>query len=291
MIVPNNFNGGDMMGELSEQMRSSEDRRAVAASPAEFLKWVSQTLRDQRTVYEELKEKHKKLDKASDLATVGLKRLSSLVKFDNTVSYEHLVDLHRDFTFKNKNIGYTLERCKQVLDETTTNMQFVGETLNSALADRHKKIAVQKELGLRLRDTDADFNRCEKAIIAQNKTQRQLSEGIQSLMNKASIKLPPKIRQDMHREDEVAKMAVMHKRSLEKGKDVINSKAYTPGSRDQVRTLSGIGEEAATPNSTTASNEKLEKGEIKSGINLKVAIASVTIGLIFGSLFFFREHL
>jgi hypothetical protein len=295
MIVPNSFNG-DMMGDLSDQNRASEDRRTIAASPADFIRWVSQTLRDQKAVYENLKTEHGKLVRASDIATVGLKRLSSLVRFKNTVEFEHLEDLHRDFTFKTKNIGYTLERCKQVLNETTINMQFVGETLNSALADRHKKKAVQKELGLRLRDTDADFGRCQKAVDAQKKINRQLSEGIQNLMNKASIKLPPKLRQDMHREDAVSRIAVKHKKNLEKGKDVINSKAYVPGTRDKVRTLSGLGEDEQNPVVIPAgSAETTETPEApeapKKGLDLRIAIASITIGLIFGSLFFFREHL
>lgn len=278
-----------MMGDLSDQVQAAENRRAVAASPADFIRWVAETLRDQKVTYQNLKEEHKKLDKASDLATVGLKRLASLVKFRNTVEYEHLCDLHRDFTFKNKDIGYTLVRCKEVLDETTMNMQFVGETLNSALADRHKKIAVQKELGLRLRDTDADFARTRKAVDHQKKIHRQLSEGIQNLMSKARIKLPPKLRQDMHREDQVERIAVMHKNSLEKGKDVINSKSYIPVDRDKARPMSGFGEDSPAEEVDSIDVEVTETP--KTGVNLKVAIASVIIGLIFGSLFFFREHL
>jgi len=289
MIVPNNFNGGDMMGELSDQLHAAEDRRTESASPADYLRWVSQSLRDQKAVYEKLKKEHEKLTNASELATVGIKRLGTLIKFKDRVSFEYLSDLHRDFTFKNKNIHYTLVKCKQVLDATTMNMQFVGETLNSALADRQKKKAVQKELGLRLRDSDADFSRCQKAVAAQKKIHRQLSEGLQSLMNKAGIKLPPQVRQTMHREDEVAKIAIRHKKSLEKGKDVLNSKLYVPGTRDHARPLSGwdsnLGEE-------TSEDEKTKDvTPIKTELDLKIAIVSVVIGLIFGSLFFFRDSL
>ncbi len=284
MIVPSNFNGEDMMGELADQLHSAEDRRTEAASPADYLRWVSQTLRDQKAVYDKLKKEHDFLVNAADLATVGIKRLGALVKFKDRVGYEHLADLHRDFTFKNKNITYTLVKCKQVLDETTMNMQFVGETLNSALADRQKKKAVQKELGLRLRDSDADFARCQKAVATQKKTHKQLSEGLQALMNKAGIQLPPKIRQDNHREDEIAKIVIRHRKNLEKGMDTLNSKPFVPEIRDRARKNlnggAGLGE--------TDDKKDEEEGK-ESSLDPRIAIASLTIGLIFGSLYFYRD--
>jgi len=301
MIVSNNFNGGDMLGELADQLHAAEDRRTEAASPADYLRWVSQTLRDQKAVYENLKIEHEKLTNAAELATVGLRRLGTLVKFKDRVSFEHLSDLHRDFTFKNKNIHYTLVKCKQVLDATTMNMQFVGETLNSALADRQKKKAVQKELGLRLRDSDADFARCQKAVAAQKKTHRQLSEALQVLMNKTGIKLPPQVRQTMHREDEVAKIAIRHKKSLEKGRDVLNTTPYVPsGIRDHARSLSdwsvsnlGAEAEAEATEAETSKTEETKDSPPTTGTKLdpKIAIVSLVIGLIFGSLFFFRDAL
>ena len=277
-----------MMGDLRSQDISSQNRRVEPSDPAEFIRWVRQTLRDQSSIYTELAEEHKSLSKAGDLATVGLDRLGSLIKFNDRVQYEYLVDLHRDFTFKNKNIGYTLQRCQGVLKETTMNAQFVGKTLTATLADRHKKIAVQKELGLRLRDSDADFDRCQRAIGLQKKTYSQLSEGIQKLMNKASIKLPAKVKKDINREDQVARLAIMHKKSLEKGRDVINSKHYVPP-----KTMEGWGEtdENESPEAPedpkTPAKPDAETETPAEKFDPKIALASTTVGLILGILIFY----
>ena len=66
-------------------------------------------------------------------------------------------------------VGYTLDRCKRVLEEVTISYQLIGETLKSALADRHKKIGMRKEIGLRLKDIDADFIRCSQAVELQKR--------------------------------------------------------------------------------------------------------------------------
>jgi len=236
---------------------------------------VSVTLRDHQNTYSSLTSKNKKLINAAELATVGLKRLGSLVKFDDRVQYEYLIDLHRDFTFLNQNIKYSLDKCGHALRETTTNMQFVGEILNSALADRHKKIAAQKELGLRLKDFDGDFGRCKAVIENQEKLHRQLSEGIQKLMNKASIKLPPSLKQRINREDEVEKIAFKHKKNLEKGRDVINYTSYLPKERSKIK-IKSLGEEET----------KTIPEAPKSQINKPIAAAAVIIGVIVGSLLF-----
>jgi hypothetical protein len=285
---------GDIMGDLRAQDIASQDRRVQPADPAEFLRWVRQTLRDQRMVMDQLAEEHASLSKAGDLATVGLKRLGALVKFNDRLQYEYLVDLHRDFTFKNQNIGYTLEKCRGVLNETTINAQFVGETLNAALADRHKKIAVQKELGLRLRDTDSDFDRCKRAVGGQKTTYKQLSEGIQTLMSKASIKLPAKVKATMNMQDEVAKLAIMHQKSLSKGKDAINSKKYIPSDKTNKITFGGWGDTSQDDSSTEAKDVSKTPGEVPEvpeesteKFDPKIALASTTVGLIVGILVFY----
>ena len=97
MIVPNRLNGGDMMGDLSSQNQAAENRRAVSASPADFIRWVSQSLREQRATYEKLKAEHKKLVGASDLATVGLKKLSTIRSKSSKTSLVRVGDkLRRD---------------------------------------------------------------------------------------------------------------------------------------------------------------------------------------------------
>jgi hypothetical protein len=183
------------------------------------------------------------------------------------------------------------------LNETTINAQFVGETLNAALADRHKKIAVQKELGLRLRDTDSDFDRCKRAVGGQKTTYKQLSEGIQTLMSKASIKLPAKVKASMNMQDEVAKLAIMHQKSLSKGKDAINSKKYIPTDTTNKITFGGWGDatqNTGTPDASDAPHtsvapdtSKEASKETAEKFDPKIALASTTVGLIVGILIFY----
>lgn len=275
---------GNMVGDLQDQEAASLNRRLEPSSPDEFIKWVQQSLREQRQKANKIKEEHIALVKSGELATVGLTRLGGLVRFKGRLNYEKLVDLHRDFTFKNKDIGNTITRVTDVLNETTLNMQFVGETLTSALADRHKKIAVQKELGLRLRDTDSTIDIARREVDHQNKIYGQLSQGIQKLMHEAKLKLPAEVQEKINREDAIAKMAITHKSSLEKGHDVINSKKYIPPvSQAKVKMFSGLGEEAAS-HSAEETPPAIDK---PTGIDAKFAMASTTIGVILGILIFF----
>ena len=287
-----NGNGHDLMGDLAQQEKAATHRHLYPAAPADFIKYVAQTLRDHRKTYEVLRAEESKLNEASQLATVGLNRLQGLVRMKNEVPYEHLVDLHRDFTFKNRSIKYILDNCKIVLDDTTNNMQFVGETLNSQLADRHKKKAVQQELGLRLQDIDADFNRCKKAVDHQNKLYRQLSEGIQALMNKASVKLPPKVKQNFHREDEVNKIAVMHQKSLKRGHDAINQgRKFKPQDRDRAIEMSGFGDEQNPVVEIDSTSEGTPAPVVEKSIDFKKAVVALALGIAVGSLFLYRDRL
>lgn len=276
----------NVLGDLKEQDKAAVNRRIQPSDPMEVLQWVRQSLREQREKRDRLAAEHSELVKAGDLATVGLGRLGNLVKFDKRVQYEYLVDLHRDFTFKNENISYALDAARNTIDETTLNMQFVGESLLSPLADRHKKIAVQKELGLRLRDTDNSLDRTERDINSQNKTFRQLSEGIQKLMNEASIKLPAKVKETINREDQVKKLAIMHQKNLSKGKDLINFTPYKPQQqKTKVKMLGGYGD--GTDTVTVTETEDTITTATESSIDPKYALASTTIGLILGILVFF----
>lgn len=221
MIIRDHLSG-DVHEDLAQLSKNSLDRRTEAANPLEFLQWVREALRLHRQKYDELATEHKNLVKAADSATIGLKRLESLVQFMKRDELAHLQNMHRTFVHNNRGLGYTLERCKKILDETTTTWQLIGETLVEPLADRHKKKGMQQEMGLRLKDIDAYFERCSNAVAAENQRNRQLAEGIQALMNAVKIKLPPSMQKQVDTEDQVKQLALDYSISLKKGKDGIN---------------------------------------------------------------------
>jgi hypothetical protein len=284
MIVPNS-NGHDMLGDLAAQENSAVEKRLVPASPTDFMRWVRETIREHRITFENLVKEHRKLVIGEDKATLGLKRLSMMIHFKDKPTHEHLMDMHRNYVFKNKDIGYTLGRCKRVLDETSTNLQFVGETLISQLADEGKKKAVQRELGLRLRDIDQDFSNCKSAVGNQKSIHKKLADGIQVLMHKAKIKLPPKVREDMGREEKVAQIALDLKNQVLKDKAPWAGKVETP---KRVLKSVSLGEEtsidAEAPVAVETSDETSNKP------NMAMAIAAVIVGLIAGTLIFYRDR-
>jgi len=294
-IIPNGFNGyEDLLGDLAKQESAAQDRRLVPPNPTEVLKWITETLRDHRAKYDKLASAHRELTKKGDMATVGLKRLESIVTFKDRERLEFLENMHRTLATQNDGIGYTLDRCKRVLHETTVNYQLIGETLKSALADRHKKIGMRKEIGLRLDDIDSDFNRCFQAVALQKKQMRQLSEGIQKLMHKASIKLPPKARENLNREHQVDKIAMMHNKSLSKGMDKINSTSYNPTNDRAMNGYSYLADDvvAATEGAiekeaaTALTNAGKAPATAKS-VDPKLALAAVAAGATLGALLLF----
>jgi len=242
MIIRDHLSG-DVHEDLAQLNKQSIARRTEGANPIEFLQWVNESLRLHRKNYDELAAEHKNLVKAADSATIGLKRLEALVKYLKRDELEHLQNMHRTLVNNNHGIAYILDRCKKILDETTTTWQLVGETLVEPLADRHKKIGMQQEMGLRLRDIDAYFERGEKAVAAENERNRQLAEAIQSLMNEASIKLPPSMQKQINMEDQVKQLALDYSISLQKGKDMVNPSKASAVEAGKIKQL---GEEKVT---------------------------------------------
>lgn len=279
MIIRDHLSG-DVHEDLAQLSKDSLDRRTESANPLEFLQWVRETLREHRQKYDELAVEHKNLVKAADSATIGLKRLESLVQYFKRDELAHLQDMHRTFVHNNRGIGYTLERCKKILDETTMTWQLVGETLVEPLADRHKKKGMQQEMGLRLKDIDAYFERCSNAVAAENQRNRQLAEGIQALMHSVKIKLPPSMQKQVDMEDQVKQLALDYSISLKKGKDVINPSKATAVEAGKVKRLgettsapTQVPTSTATPTPTTAA----PKAEI-------VVAKSTSMNYIFGGL-------
>jgi len=278
MIIRDHLSG-DVMNDLAQMSKESQDRRTEPADGLEFLNWVAESLRLHRKTYDELANEWALLKKADSDATIGLKRLEALVVYFNRDELEHLQEMHRTFVHNNWGIGYTLERCKKILAETTTNYQLVGETLVQPLADRHKKKGVQQELGLRLRDIDEYYERLKNDIESQKKLNIQLAEGIQKLMNIASIKLPPHVKQQMNREDQIKKLATEYQVDLKKGKDFINPSVAARAGAGKLKQYGDANEGGSQDITITPTSDKTEPATNYVYAGLALA-AGAMVGLV-----------
>jgi hypothetical protein len=290
MITPNGFKGyDDLLGDLAAQEKAAQKRHLEPASPTEFLKWITQTLREKRKIYSNLMTEHRKLDDASGSVEIGLKRLEGLVRFGDRMSLDYLKDMHRAQHHSHRGVGVVLGRCNRILKETTVQYQLIGETLKGALADKHKKIAMQKELGLRLRDVDDQFARCRRAVESQKVRNRQLATGIQKLMSKASIKMPPKLKEMVIKEDRVKKIAQNLTLNLAKGVDNVN-----PQPTVEIKGVSGweLGDEPADVPASAPERQTIKRAEtpaapsVEEGVDVKFAIGATLVGAIAGSLLY-----
>jgi hypothetical protein len=293
MIVPNGFKGyDDLLGELGAQEDEAQ-KRHLEPNPVAFLKWIRETLREHRQKYDKLQGEHAKLNKAANVATIGLNRLDKVVRFGDRTNLDYLKDMHRSLQHANNGMGYTLDRCKKILDEVTVHYQLVGETLKSVLADKYKKIAMQKELGLRLRDVDEQFERCFMTVAEQKKRHRQLSAGIQKLMHTASIRMPPKAREAMLKEDRIRKIALGQRKRLvkeeEKHQEIkkVKEEKAELGLEGWNFGEGGAQTAKATDSKKTATSTK-EKEE-KKGFDFRFGIAITLVVAIVGTLVFFSR--
>lgn len=296
MILPNGFNGHDAMGELNQQREAAKRRHLFPAPAAEFQKWVTETLREHNDKYARFAQEHGQLVHAAEKAKIGMQRLGNLVKFKYKARLDHIQEMHRAFVHRNQNIGYILDRCRKAIDETSINFPLIAKTLNTPLADRHKKIGMQRELGLRLSDLDEDFKRCESEVARQKKEHEQLSNAIQGLMHQARIKLPPKLKEDIDREDKVAEIALQYRNKLI-GKPEPKSAAeaalqqQAPMPKLQATNVSaGLGASEEAEASAAASDAKKESTDAKMAkkktetIDIRFAVASAAAGAIIGLL-------
>jgi len=271
MIVPNAFKGyDDLMGDLEAQ-ESEAQKRHLEVNPVSFLKWISETLREHRGKYNKLQSEHVKLNKASEVATIGLNRLSKIVKFGNRTNLDYLKDMHRSLEHVNGGMDYTLNRCKKILDEVTVHYQLVGETLKNVLADKYKKIAMRKELGLRLRDIDEQFERCFMSVANQKKRHRQLSSGIQKLMHTASIKMPPRTKEVMLKEDRIKEIALNQRKRL------INKE--NPSKKVDLKGWE-LEETEAIKEDTKPETKDTDKKEFDLRFGIAIALATTIVGTL-----------
>lgn len=322
MSISHDLGYGDLMDDLDAQYNSSQERKLEPANPAEFMKWIQESVRTQNAAFRGLKDEHKKLTNNADVALIGITRLKTVILAPEMDQLNSILDLHRNYIKGNQNIGYTLQKCQDNIQDIIMNYQLTAETLNSPLADCRKKIAVQQELGLRLDDLDRDLGNCQGAVRNQAKLQKELAESLQCLMNKAGAKLPPKLKEDIDREDRVKQIALTHRTNLETGNDDLNttpgairigraypaplspgsSKAkaypghfYNPANNTKIEIATPITDASAA---TTTSAVVTNGGEAASlsnlgDYNLKTVttISALVIGVIIGILIFFRKSL
>jgi len=275
---------GDLLGDLAAQAKAAQNRNVQPADPVSFIKWVQETTREQNTLYETLKKRYDALTHSADLATIGLKRLETLILLEQRPALETLQAMHRDFTRANGGIGYTLDQTKHTIRELVTNYQMVAESLRSSLADRFKKIGIQKDLGLRLRDLDESLKRSDVAVGQQEKISKQLSDGIQALLSKTAVKLPPAQKENITKEDEVRRIALNLAKKIEGPLDPVN---YT-------RTPKPKAPEIVVPildQIQKAAPAIAGLGDSTSGISFVPAATCLVVGAIIGILLFFRKKL
>jgi hypothetical protein len=152
-------------------------------------------------------------------------------------------------------------------------------------------MGMQQEIGLRLRDIDAYYERCTKAIEDENERNRQLAEAIQSLMNETSIKLPPSIQKQIGMEDQVKQLALDYSISLQKGKDMINPAKATAVGAGKVKRL-GEAESTITPspakNSTPAKASEQAQISVSKADSMKYIYGGLAVaaGLALGCVVF-----
>lgn len=280
MIVPNQ-DFGNPDNDLANQENLARLRTLEPANPVDFLKWVREASRDYNNACQELKQKHVELNYSAELARIGLKRLESLILANQRLTLNNLEDLHRAFTKANEGIGYTLEQCDNTIQDLIINYQMVAESLSSPLADKHKKIGVQKELGLRLRDVDNALKQCKLAVKGQTKLNKQLSESIQLLLSESCVQLPSHVREKITKEDEIARIALKLRGTLENGKDAINSIPFDPQSQKPVEMAVSLADKQTNINLQGLSG-------ITDSVSLVSGGAALAIGIIIGILVFFK---
>lgn len=190
----------DQEQSLNLQQKIAEQRRLEPADIKDFFLTANQSLRDRETKYSDLNNKFAKIQSDNEKATIGLERLRNIVS-ERVNAKSPRIDLQRttetlaNIIKNNQNIGYILNRCRRALDEAATVAELAANTIRSELADRHKKVASQKELALRLRDIDELFEKCSASISDQQIEQKKILDSIQELLHIFGIKLPDNVDQ------------------------------------------------------------------------------------------------
>jgi len=237
----------DFMGSMAAMDKAGQARRLEPASTAEYMAYVGQDLREHQKMHADLSRRYQVSLEAFRDATVGLGRLRTLVTVKNHPELEFINEMQKTFTHVNRGAIFNIEKCATILRDTSSVSQLIGETLATPLADRHKKVAMQKELSLRLKDLSNAFNRAKESVEKQESLQKNLSQAVQDLLHKAQIKLPPNTKREMNLHDEVSKIAVGYKQQLQQMQKQAKPAAEVAGLGDEVAPAV----EAAPPTSSS----------------------------------------
>lgn len=181
---------------ISKQI--SENKRLVTADFRDLFLSTSNDLRDKETKFGKLKNKFIKIAGNLKKAIVGADRLRNPVSetsgaISPRLDLQRLTDNLNQTIKSNENTGYVLNRARRSLDEVATVAELVATTIKSKLADKHKKLAALKELGLRLHDVEELLVKAEDALNLEEGSQKQLLDTIQELLHSFGIKLPQDI--------------------------------------------------------------------------------------------------
>jgi len=200
--------------DLISQERLAAMRHVEPADAIEFTQNVSALLRDHRLKFNAFAKRFDLCNQIFDSATVTLKRLESFSLSASRATLQHLQTTYRNTEKNSANLGYLLDKCRRLLDETATTYQLVGATLREPLADKHKKVAVQQELSLRLKDIENYFGQLQKLLGVVEKQQNSLLDNLQNFLAKIGVKIPLEVLDTMSKEDKLKAAILTNQRKL-----------------------------------------------------------------------------
>jgi len=193
----------DLHQDLRDKEIAAKSRHYEPANSTDFIDAVSGELRDKEAKFQEFCQTFAVIRNKFKASFIGLKRLEVLVSSRHRITYNNLREENSRMLSHSKSLGYLVERCRNLLKDTVTVTQLVGETLKDPLADRHKKIAMQQELGLRLQDLDDQFSQSEKALNSLVCKQDAFQTKIEDLLAQVGAKVVPETSSDLSKEDQL----------------------------------------------------------------------------------------
>lgn len=207
---------GDMLNNLKRQQQIAQSRHIEPSPSEDFLKSISDTLRQYQVSLKDIAGKHNSLATQSKDLEVGINRLRTLVNFENQLELQKLEQMHLVFVNKGRQIDGLLGKVQHLLNQVSLNNGMVNTTLHDPLADRHKKIAVQQEIGVRLQEIESALSQASGEVSRQQSRMAEIASGVNELVEYEGVKLPESKRDEIRREDGIAKIALEYGKSLPK---------------------------------------------------------------------------
>lgn len=180
----------DNMRKL-EEAASSRHLDPVRAS--DYMSAVAETLRAHKEIHGRLAKRHEDAMDTVVNFVVGLKHLEPNVSDKHRIRLFDLRAIPMGIYIFGKQIDYNLGKCGRILLETSTNSELIADTIKNPLTDKNTKVAVQKELKLRLDDLENAYKQCDKAISGMERDNKDVEKKIDTLVKELGIPLPPVI--------------------------------------------------------------------------------------------------